>query len=59
MKLRANGISPTMESARTLLGDENHLGEIEKSYWRYLSVWEKEEWAQLKEEYKNAPRSNE
>ena len=29
---------------------------MQESYWQYLSVWEKDEWAQLKEEYKNAPR---
>ena len=62
VKLRANGTAPNKNNARVLLDEESHLkGEtgVEKSYWRYLSVWEKEEWAQLKEEYKNAPRSNE
>ena len=27
------------------------LGEIESSYWKYLSVWEKDEWEELKETY--------
>lgn len=58
------GERASKESARVLLGyNEQHpeqstskFKEIERSYWKYLSVWEKDEWAQLKEEYKNAPR---
>lgn len=38
---------------------ESKFNEMERSYWKYLSVWEKDEWAQLKEEYKNAPRGSE
>ncbi len=32
---------------------------MQKSYWKYLSVWEKEEWAQLKEEYRSKTRTSE
>ena len=28
-----------------------NLNEIESSYWKYLSVWEKDEWEELKETY--------
>ena len=38
---------------------EDNFKQMEESYWKYLSVWEKEEWAQLKEEYKNTSRSGE
>jgi formylglycine-generating enzyme required for sulfatase activity len=47
VKLRANGRTPNKDSARTLLDGESHLlGDtgVEESYWRYLSVWEKEDW---------------
>ena len=61
VKLRANGTAPNKDGARTLLDEESHLkGDtgVEKSYWKYLSVWEKNEWAQLKEEYRNKARPN-
>ena len=58
------GERASKESARALLGyNEQHpeqstfkFKEIERSYWKYLSVWEKDEWAQLKEEYRNKAR---
>ena len=59
VKLRASNTSATKDNARALLSRESHLVEMEKSYWKYLLVWEKEEWAQLKEEYKNTPRNSE
>jgi len=35
---------PTQEKARELLRQEEHLAEIEESYWKYLQTWEKDEW---------------
>lgn len=37
------------DAARRYLGGK--LNEIESSYWKYLSVWEKDEWEELKETY--------
>lgn len=54
IKLRANGTTPSQSEARRLLSA--NIREIESSYWKYLSVWEKDEWAQLKEEYRNKAR---
>lgn len=50
--------TPTKVAARALFSDKQIL-EMQKSYWKYLSVWEKDEWAQLKEEYRNKARPNE
>ncbi len=36
-------------TARALLSGENHLSDIERTYWEYISVWETNEWKQLKE----------
>jgi hypothetical protein len=35
-------------NARQLLTTEGHLDEIQRSYWKYLSVWETDEWNTLK-----------
>lgn len=48
---------PTKGSARALFS-EKQIQEMQKSYWKYLSVWEKDEWAQLKEDYRNRARPN-
>ena len=40
--------SADKDSARSLLGDEGYLTEMEKSYWKYLSVWEKDDWVEEK-----------
>ena len=50
--------TPTKVAARALFSDKQ-IREMQKSYWKYLSVWEKDEWAQLKEEYRNKARPNE
>lgn len=44
----------TMDSAREWLASEDGISEynfleMERSYWRYLSVWEKDEWNELKQ----------
>jgi hypothetical protein len=46
VKLNSNpdGIRANQDNARELLSDEGHLSEMEKSYWKYLSVWEKDDW---------------
>ena len=42
------GKQANKNTARTLLSNEGHLEEIQKSYWKYLKTWENEEWEQLK-----------
>ena len=51
VKLRVSNTSATKDNARMLLKDEGHLfGDTgaEKSYWKYLSVWEKNDWVEEK-----------
>ena len=36
---------------------DSRFREVETSYWKYLSVWEKDEWNKLKETYTWTPRS--
>ena len=55
IKLRANGTTPSQSEARRLLNA--NIREIESSYWKYLSVWEKDDWEDEKQ--KHVPQPNE
>ena len=46
VKLNSNpeGSRADQNNARRLLSTEEHLSEMEKSYWKYLSVWEQDDW---------------
>lgn len=54
-----------MENARRNIVDASHAGsmgladfkEMEYTYWVYLSIWETAMWNELKEKYRNTPRS--
>ena len=43
-------------SARDYLDDK--IQEMRRSYWTYLSIWEKDEWEELKREHENGLKDN-
>ena len=49
--------SANRETARALLQTEGHLGEMQKSYWKYLRVWENEDWIKEKAKWVEANAS--
>ena len=58
VKLNSQGAGrATTPNARTLLSNEGHLEEIQRSYWRYVCIWgEKGEWDYWKARNESEPR---